>query len=311
MSSLLVLGFVGYFLYTATSDSQNPKKLASEAAQSDIGLLDMKKVMKVHPKYQELVQLKKELNTILAEKQSMQEAVRKNRLPDVDSAAINQAVGPKSQQEFIAKRDQLNQQLKYKDEQLQKQLKAQLQEEIDEINANYLPSIFDVKLKLDTLKLSDEARNELQQKHQQLEVERKQKIALQEQKAAEKHQTIMQSEVQKSMQELNGIKAQGEEKQQGNVADKTAQIQERNTQEMAKQEQSDKFTIEKMTKGKAKIIELEKQIAALEEEIKADIAGKTAKFAIRNKLSLVLTGEMTNVNAVDITEQVIAEFKNL
>lgn len=312
IASILVLAvviFAGYLLKATGGDSKSPKGSTTVAAQSDIGIIDMNKALKAHPKYQELVRLKKELNTLAAQNEETQNLTTDNQVPTVNQGALDDAMQQKQNEAWIAKKAEITERLKRKNKELTDQFEKDFEAEEAKINTYYQPMIFDLKLKLQTANITEETRKELNEKLVNLDNERIQKIGQKQQEFKTKQNAIMQEESKKGEIELAAERKQIEEATKAEKNVQQEKINVRNNQEMMNQNETVKLDVNQIAKGKEASIYKEQEVAVLEESMKNDIASKVAKIAIENNLVTVLTGVEINVSAMDITDLVIAEFK--
>ncbi|MBP2632632.1 MAG: outer rane chaperone Skp (OmpH) [Firmicutes bacterium] len=309
IASFLVLAvviFAGYLLKATGGDSKSPTTVAT---QTDIGIIDMNKALKAHPKYQELVRLKKELNTLAAQDEEAQNFTTDNRVPAGNQGALDDAMQQKQNEALIAKHAEINERLKRKNKDLTDQFEKEFDAEVVKINAYYQPMIFDLKLKLETANITEEARKELNEKRMNLDNERTQKIGQKQQEFKNKINAIMEEESKKGEIELAAERKQIEEATKAEKNVQQEKINTRNNQEMSNQNEIVKLDVNQIAKGKEAGIYKEQEIAVLEESMKNDILGKVAKIAIEKKLVTVLAAVEINVSAMDITDLVIAEFK--
>jgi hypothetical protein len=306
---LAVIAFAGYLLKATGGDSKSPKSSTAVVTQSDIGIIDMNKALKAHPKYQDLVRLKKELNTLTAQNAEEQNFTIDNQTPTVNQGTLDEAVGQKQNEKLIAKHAEISERLKRKNEEVTAQFEKQFQAEVAEINNTYQPSIFDLKLKLETLNITEEVRNQLNQKRIALDKERSQKIEQKQQEITSKINAIMQAESKKGETEFVEARKQLEEETKVEKNAEQEKINTRNNQAMINQNKIVKLDANQVAKGAEASIYKEQEIAVLEESMKNDIASKVAKIAIEKKLATVLAVVQVNVNAIDITDLVVAEFK--
>ncbi|MDF2563955.1 MAG: hypothetical protein K0Q53_350 [Massilibacillus sp.] len=306
---LAVIAFAGYLFKATVGDSKNPKGSTAVATQTDIGIIDMNKALKAHPKYQDLVRLKKELNSLTAQNEAAQNFTIDNQAPLVNQGSLDDAMQQKQNEKLIAKHAEISERLKRKNKELTDQFGKEFEAEVATINTYYQPILFDLKLKAETANITEEARKELNNKRMNLESERNQKIAQKQQEFNNKLNTIMQDETKKGEIELAEERKQIEEEAKTERNVKQEEIDTRNNQAMTNQNEAIKLDINQVTKGKETIIYKEQEIAVLEESMNNDIASKVAKIAIEKNLATVLAVVQVNVNAIDITDLVIAEFK--
>ena len=311
IASILVLAvvlFAGYLLKAPGSDSISPKG-PTVAAQTDIGIIDMQKALKAHPKYQDLVRLKKELNTMAAVNEQQQNLQIDNQIPMLNQGALDDALQQKENQARIAQKAELSEGLKRKNKELMNQFEKELEAEAAEINSYYQPIIFDLKLKIETANITEDARKQLSEKRMNLENERNQKIGQKQQEYMHKLNTVMDEERRKGEIKLAEQRKQIEEVTNTEKSVKQEEINTRNNQTMSNQNELVKLNVNQAVKGKEAMIYKEQEITVLEESMHNDIASKVAKIAIEKNLVTVLAMVQINVSAMDITDLVIAEFK--
>lgn len=305
---LAVVLFAGYLLKAPGSDSISPKG-PTVAAQTDIGIIDMQKALKAHPKYQDLVRLKKELNTMAAVNEQQQNLQIENPIPVLNQEALDDAMQQKENQARIAQKAEISEGLKRKNKELADQFGKEFEAEAAEINSYYQPIIFDLKLKIETANITEDARKQLNEKRRNLENERNQKIGQKQQEYMHKLDTVMDEERTKGEIKLAEQSKQIEAATNIEKSAKQEEINTRNQQTMSNQNELVKLNVNQAVKGKEAMIYKEQEIAVLEESMHNDIAGKVAKIAIENNLIMVLAMVQVNVSAMDITDFVIAEFK--
>lgn len=306
---LAVIVFAGYLLKATGGDSKSPKGSTAVVTQSDIGIIDMNKALKAHPKYQELVRLKKELNTLAAQNEEAQNIITDNQVPAANQGALDDAMQQKQNEAWIAKKAEISERLKRKNKDLTDQFEKEFEAEVVKINAYYQPMIFDLKLKMETASITEEARKQLNEKRISLDNERNQKIEQKQQEFKNKINAIMEEESKKGEIELAAERKQIEEEAKTEENVQQEKINARNDQAMMNQNEVVKLDVNQIAKGKEASIYKEQEIAVLEESMKNDILGKVAKIAIEKNLVTVLTAVEINVSAMDITDLVIAEFK--
>lgn len=305
---LAVIAFAGYLLKAADGDSKNPEGSTNVAAQTDLGIIDMNKALKAHPKYEDLVRLNKEFNTLKAQNEEGQDFAVNRQVPALNQGAVEEAAQQKENEKITAKRAEVQDKLKRKYEEVARPFAEKLQGEVAEIDQYYQPLLFDLKLKLETIQMQEEARNELNQKRIALENERNQKVQQKQKAVDDQVNAIMQAESQKAESEFSAYANQIAQSADAERVKKQTEITERNTKALEEQNEAMQFDVGKLAKGKEAMIYKEQEIHVLEESIKNDIASKVAKIAIEKNLTTVLTTVEVNIHALDITDLVVAEF---
>ncbi|MEG6585085.1 molecular chaperone Skp [Dendrosporobacter sp. 1207_IL3150] len=279
---------------------------------SAIGIIDMNKAIQAHPKYQQLVLLKQQLNTISAQidaekvKAARQFSSMSSVITSPDNTALNTAFEQEFKEKMAGEQAELNAKLSAKADQARGKLTDELKAYTAEVDKEYHPQIFSIQLKLKTVQLSKEEMTDLQNQLEQLQKSRNNKLADKERQLAAKMDAIMGPEQKAVEQQLAAYASQLNNELAQKAAAKSAAIEARNKSQ-ALQPASSAVIVNP---------ELEQQlgmkrqeVTVLEQFIIQDVRDKAAKIAAEGRLDSVITNIQVNVNATDITESVIAEFK--
>jgi hypothetical protein len=268
-----------------------------------LGIIDMAKAVKAHPKYQEMEGLQQQLDILAVQSQAKQQAQYNQSAADVSTGTVDAGLNAALEQEFKAKVDakqaELTAGLRTKADQLRRDLTAELKTYSDEVDKEYQPQIFSLQLKLKTVKLDKEEMAALQSQLDTLQKERTTKLSAKEQEQAARMDAVMVPEQAAVEQQMKAYAQQLNTELSQKAAAKTAEITARNTPQPQPADSN----------GEQQLAAKRQEIDALEQAIVQDITDKTGKIATEKGIDAVITGVAVNVNAVDITDLVIAECK--
>lgn len=303
MVLLVLVAATGCFNKSAQQDT---------AAPAGIGVIDLNKAVEVHPKYQQLLTLKKELNTIVAQAEvEQQQAAAKAKsqaggLLPPDGAALNTALEQEFKEKMAAKQAELQQTLAAKAGDLHSKLETELKEYSSEVDQEYQPQIFNLQLKLKTVQLNQEELTALQAEVQKLQQMRSEKLAVKEKELSERMNASLAPEQAAAEQQLAAYAKELQAELAQKAAAASAEIAARN------QASLDSLAPDPgaVTGQLAQQAGMKRQeIQVLEEFILQDVRDKAAKIAAERQLDSIIANIQVNVSAMDITEAVIAEFK--
>ncbi|EAX46465.1 outer membrane chaperone Skp (OmpH) [Thermosinus carboxydivorans Nor1] len=273
-----------------------------------VGILDVQKAVKAHPKYAELQRRQQELNTLLAqveaEKQQTAQPSARPTLPD-GAAGLDEALAREFDARVAAKQAEIKARLDAKTAEVREELHRQLAAYTQEVDKEYYPQIFSLQLKLKTVQLTKDEMEALQKQHDNLQSERAAKIAAKERQLAAELEKRMAPEQNAAEQELAAYAEQLNAAYAQQAAAKKLEMAQRlpGGQTSAPAAGGPRTSAEQQAALKRT------EIKVLQDFIHKDIADKAAKAAGERGLTAVLTTYKVNISAVDITDAVIAEFK--
>lgn len=293
VAMVIVLGVV---TGCASKPSQDAKTVET---QSVMGVLDMDKAIKNHPKYSEFLRLQQELNALSGEAQA-QNADAQSAGPD-EVAGLATAADQEFKAKMAAKQTEVEANLRANADELRRKQADELDAYVREIDKDYQPKIFDLQLKLKTVQLTKEQAAAIEADMKTIQQERAAKIASRQQELSGQldglmaaKQSAAQSELENYSRELHASIGTKLSAQQAEVSGRV----------------SPKVLGDNAVGQKAQAAAFKRQeMTVLQEFILNDIRDKGAKVAVDKGLSTVLTGVRANISAVDITDAVIAEFK--
>lgn len=286
-------------------------KAAPEAkapVPATMGMIDMQKAVQGHPKYQQVMALQQEYDSMAAKLESELRQSREVTLPSTSDVLASQEgmeqVHKNLEQEFnskmAAKQEELNQGLAEKSQGIQAQLAEEFRSYNEAVDEEYNPQLFNLQLKLKTVQVSKEEADLLQKQMDALQQERGEKLNRKHQELAKRMEEQMapaKAEAQKSMerysQELNN-----------QLSQKAA---EKNQEMTARSLPSIMATKEPSPEAQQQLVAKRQEIEALQQYIVENIRTQVASIAVAKGLETVITKVLVNVNAVDITDEVIAQ----
>lgn len=300
----------GYLLWQARSANEQPLKQADSVSESHpIGIVDMRKALKSHPKYEAVTDLKSQRS---AEAMALEAASRYTVGSGVSAAidptdGLTDALLQKRDQLIRGKYDEANKRLQEHEQKLREQYEALHRDKIKAVDDQYLPEIFNLQLKLDTLQLTPEAAQNIHQQILKLRAEQSEQLNsihnLYRQDISQEMQKIQETE----LQSINEYVARLDSELQEEAKTRRQQIVDRNQSAGEAVTNGDDASIKA---SQERIDQLTEQIAAGEKEIFDDIRDAAAKIATEKNIAAVITNVDINITAIDITDEIIKQFQN-
>lgn len=313
--SIFLLFLVTAVLVTACSSRSSQQKTTPPPAAPTVGVIDMRQAVQAHPKYSEHEPLQKAITTLEAQLA----ATRAGGVPsgklslaggygDNAMSGVQAALEQEYQTKMTAKQNELNQRLEKKVTEGKAGLANELKGYAAELDPDYQPQIFNLQLKIKTVQLGQEELDSLRKQMETLQKERDEKIAAKNKELADRLTEQMKQEQASANTELNQYAEQLRKEQAAQAAAKQ--------QEAAARIPGTSASLSMPSGGDPQRVELERQLAAKQQELRnleativEAVRDKAAQIATAKGLSAVLTNVNTNISAVDITSDVIAEFK--
>ena len=274
-----------------------------------IAVVNWEKVLQEHPQYVRLQNLKDEYNRLL-DKRREQEIISKTRM---SSLAKLYQLKRNSKQSFLSaefltrmteQQTAEQEKLKQLSNQIADQVDRELAEEEKKMNEYYRLQIFNLRLKLDTVRMVQEERKKLEAELKTVQAARdRDRMLLIQHKIGLVNQR-MEPHVNAMRQRLDAY---------------ARQLQEQMMADMAKGAEKDRSLLEKAPAALKELLgtvdqELDKRqqdMEALEMSMKKDMESLVIKLAKERGYSVVFHKYRTNVSADDITGEVISGLKKL
>lgn len=303
--AVLILGAV----LLAGCARSSPETKTPEAPK--VGVIDMDKAISAHPKHQEWQKLKQQASTL--QQQLAAEAGKAqntaSQLPAMNlPASAADGLKAAAEQEFnakmSAKQQELQARLADKANKIHGELSAQLNTYAEQLDKEYQPQLFNLQLKMQTVRMDEKEAASLKETLEALKAEQANKLAARQKELAQSMDTALapdkaaiEQEIAAYARQLNAELSNKIAAQTSDMAGRIAQLPQSPAQAAGIQALDQQLGMK------------QQEISVLEEYILNDIRDKTAKVAVERSLEVVLTGHKVNVSAVDITEAVISAFK--
>lgn len=305
---VLVAAFAFYLTRRAPDDAPAPPQAVAEGEA--IGVIDLRRATRAHPSFAALEKLRKERGALAAEA----ERARSFRMeapspPAPQLAALNEALLQKRGQSLKEKQAAANERLRQKEQETLNRLAPEYEARFKAVDDAYFPQIFNLQLKLDTLKVTPDAGQALQKEIAALKAQHAQKTQEVRRALGAQVAEAMRAEQEKELQALEAYAAQLDEELRAEAKEKQEAISERNHLAMAQQSEALSLKAPELRDKRQALADKEKEIAALEGAILQEISAKTAQVAVEKGLTAVLTGVRVNASALDVTDAVVGTFR--
>ncbi len=310
----LIIGVGGYFGMNHFSSTPNGQEVKTETVVAEkFGVIESMRAVKAHPQYAEIEALEREMEKLQKDVQAKIERGMMMSMPsglrmEVSQrmTAGEQALFAEANQKIAAKETELNKRLAETELAKRQAASEEMEKQRKQITEEYKLKIFNIKLKLETLKISDEVRASMEKDLETLQREEAVKLGEAYQSLVQKMSQEMMAEQQAASQEMQAYMQQIGEEYGAMTSVKTgqpndammAQINELNRQLEADVAASEKAFAEKRKKQEE-----------IQDMIVRDIKMKAARIAREQELTVVFSDVQANITAVDITDKVIEACK--
>jgi hypothetical protein len=293
---------------------QNHKAATKEGSLSTqeytIGVIDLKQAMQAHPKYQELVKLRKERNILAAAAAVKTEFNITNPPPVIDAQTFDDSIKQKSSQKIEENKSKLDQMISTQKKNLTVSMAAQRETDLEAVREKYRNDIFNLQLqyiKYDNLKPNREATQQIDAAIEAEKQKRNQELNAVNAQYDNNIQHSLHSFIEQKSKEQQVFTANLLQQLQQEAAVNRQQAQSRDDQAM--KDLTIPFSVDDVMQKNEAINNKDKEITVLEDLINKDIAGIAAKIALTNHLECVFANVEVNIHALDITDDVMKEFK--
>lgn len=308
--SVLVLGAVGYWGFQHMNTPDATRTAETETAiEEKFGVLESVRAVKAHPRYAELAALEKEMTELKRDIQMKMNRTAAMTMPSGlrmeisnNMVAGEQAARTEANQKLEAKETELNKRLAEAELAKRRAASEEMETYRQSISDEYKMKIFNIKLKLETLKISDETRKTMEEDMQKLQAEEETKLDEKYREILGRLSEEMRAEQQAATEEMDAyVKEVGES--YGLLGAKGASPNEAAMAELAELNQK----LESDLKASQEAYEAKRrQHDEIEGMILRDIKLKVARIARERSLTVVFGDVRVNIDATDITDEVIA-----
>lgn len=279
-------------------------------AAPQVGIIDMTKAVKGHPQYNQLMNLGQQADTIAAQLEAQQVGAGRvapnQAISDVSEKQMTE-LNTASKQEFnakmSAKQEELSPRITAKVDSSRKALSDEMKTYNDQVDKEYQPQIFNLQLKLKTVQLSKEEAATTQAELEKVQAKRSEALGVKQKQLSARMDELVAPEKAAVDAELAAYAQDLNEQISQQAAAKQGEIVARGNEQQKPVAQNNQAQ-----SGMPEQLAMKKQeYAALQASIIANVIEKASKIAVDNGYEAVLTNVAVNVNAVDITTQVIDE----
>ncbi len=294
----------GLWFYNASEVPEKPpveKKIEKPVEARGVGIIDIERIQAAHPDGEQLdYLLAKEMRLRLEFNQAMKVVeIPKPSPPETNEEVFDEAQWQKNAQIVVSQLAELESRKKFAAEDYRKKSEPQYIERRNKINEGYMNEQVNIQLKLrnyDNLHLNDEQIRELQERLEQVEIERNGKqMELLEQWMAEikQHAEDSVAEDEKRLRaEAERLRAQVEEqtrKKESDVTERNKRLMEDAVREMENRQIRRQELFNELQ-------EVGKERAELEKKILDSIADKVTMLAAFNHLEMVFIKRESALN---------------
>lgn len=296
-------------LFTAGCGAKQTQDTKVQTPQ--VGVIDMKKAIQGHSKYNKLMELTKQADTLAGQLEAQQlafaqQAQSAQLSPEVSQSEmdeLNKVLEQEFNAKISAKQEELSPRINAKADAVRSTLSAEMDAYNDQIEKEYDPQIINLQLKLKTVQLSKEETAAVQTDLEKLQAQRSEALATKQKELVLRMDELVSPEKNAVEQELAAYAKNLNEDLGKQAATKQAEIVARSNAQQQSVPQSDQASNDLQQQ----LVMKQKEIEALQEFILANITEKTAIVAAEGKYDAVLTNVSVNVSAVDLTTKVITE----
>ena len=297
LSIFILGGIAGGWLWMHPGD-RVPSPPAETAAKSteDAGVVRLSEVVRKHPEYGTLLRLRgehAELSESLARGESQ---LLKMTAPDAIKKPFDDAVEQKKKQVLIKEHGEFMEKLAEAEKAKREETRAWFEAARNEINAAYFNSIFNTQLKIDNadiMRLSDETVADLKRHLENLQRERGRHLYELHQKYEAEIRAYKEALAAEHGVSLAALEQSTDERLRAEEMRKRSEAQARNLDALQKNMLDAVELRMRLTELRTSLQAKEREIAALEDGLTLELAGKAAKLAVLHHLSIVYASPVT------------------
>jgi hypothetical protein len=303
MTHQRVLAIVALLLVLLTAGCAKKTEVV-QPPKPEMGVLNMTKAVKSHPRYAEVAKLQDERATLLAQLSRQEsEAIATSQPAGIDLTNLTKATDQEFQTKMAGKHDELNRQLQAQSETLHRQINEKVDKYVRELDESYQNRNFALQVKLKTVDLNKEEQAAIQKQIDEIQNERMGKIVARQQELTAGMNDSMKQAEQAAAKALDAYGQQLHKELSAELANKA--------QAMKALPGDAALTIPAANSGvSAKLEANQRDLTKLQQEIIADIKRRAAAVATTQGLTTVLADVEIFTSATrDITSEVIAGSK--
>ncbi|KYZ76369.1 hypothetical protein AXX12_08005 [Anaerosporomusa subterranea] len=278
------------------------KKTEVVQPKPEMGILNMTKAVKAHPRYTEVEKLQGERATLLAQLSRQEsETIAASQQAGIDMTNLSKATDQEFQTKMASKHDEINRQLQAQSETLRRQINEQVDKYVRELDESYQNRTFGLQVKLKTIDLSKEEQAAIQKQLDEIQNERMGKIVARQQELTAGMNDSMKQAEQAAAKDLDVYGQQLKSNLSAELAQKAQAMQTL---------PGGGLSMPAADNIQGKLAANQRDLAKLQQEIITDIKQRAATIATQYGLTTVLADVEIFTSATrDITTDVIAGSK--
>ena len=296
--SLLVLGGIaGGWLWLHPGGKVPPPPTETAAkSMEDAGVVRLGEVVRKHPEYGTLLRLRGEYAELSESLAQGERQLLKMTAPDAIKKPFDDAVEQKKKQVLIKEHGEFMEKLAEAEKAKREETRALYEAARNEINAAYFNEIFNTQLKLDNadiMRLSDETIADLKRHLENLQRERGRHQYELHQKYEAEIRAYKEALAAEHGVSLAALEQDTDERLRAEEMRKRSEAQARNLDALQKNMLDAVELRMRLSEVRTALQAKEREIAALEDGLTLDLAGKAAKLAVLRHLSIVYASPVT------------------
>lgn len=300
-SRYLIIALTGMLAISLTAGCGVKKE--PPTPKPEVGVLNMTKAIKAHPRYSEVEKLQNQRASLLAQlSQQQRQLASASYQAGLDLTNLTKATDHEFQTKMAGKHNELNLQLQAQAEALRQEVSRQVDKYIRELDQSYRNRNFALQVKLKTIDLSKEEQASIQKQMDELQNERMGKIVAYQQQLTDRMSEQMKQAEQAAAKQLDSYAQQVKKQLDAEFAKKSQAMKNLPGAALAVPSGSDSV--------EAKLESTEHELTKLQQDIVIDVKKRAAAVATAKGLATVLADvEIFTAAAQDITTDVIAGSK--
>jgi Skp family chaperone for outer membrane proteins len=302
-----ILLFSGFLMLLLIPILSGCKKSLPEtnSATPRIGILDLAKTINAHPRYNEMQKIEQEIAKIQAEAaHSTEKAVADTSMPGQGNAEYQQALDQQINAQLAHKRNELAQALESNVAAIKQETSQQLAGYAKELDKTYQPEILSLQLKMQTVQMTQEERDEAKKQLNALQEQRMQKLQKQQELLEQDLRPRIEQEQMRAEEQFRQFHSQLLQEASSHMSE------QQKVMETQRMETAARLSTPAGESGSSTELQvLLEQREKLRQIIMKEIKEATARIAAKENLEVVIVNYNQNIQAMDITSAVIAEFK--
>lgn len=282
----------------------------TESTAPRIGVLDLDKTMRAHPRFNEYDKLSQEIAQVQAEASrsnsggTVTATGQATNLAGQSAAGYQQVLEQQISAQLAQKHNELGQVLQAKIAAESQRINEQMADYARELDKTYQAEILSAQLKIQTVQMTPEERETAKQRIDSLQAERTQKLQERQQALEQEAKTKIDQEQKNIEEQFRQYQAKLTTEANGQMSEKMQDMQTRRAEMEAGVSLSSATQ-----KNAAGLKVLQEQKEQLRQIMLKDVKDAAARIAAKENLEVVIVNYQQNIQGIDVTDAVMAEIK--